>query len=130
MAYPALRPDVAKAVDGFRDAISPDALEETAWEWMRKSRRIGLLHGDLFGRGSGEGHAEPVESYIYRGPDWTITGANGQQQLVKAGDWLLGLVYDAETWPLVKAGLIDGLSPQGSARRRRPSPAFLAQLQR
>lgn len=119
VAYPANRPDVGRAADGFRDFAGPDVLEDAAWSFMRKGAAIGLHHAD-----GTEGHGQVVESYVYRGPDWPQP--NGY--VVKAGDWLLGVVWDAETWPLVKSGHIQGFSPQGAARRRTPSAEALAQL--
>lgn len=87
LGYPAMRLDKAVAQDGHIDFVSAEALEETAWNWMRKERTIGLFHTDGL-----EGHAEVVESYIARG-DWQIGDT-----VVKAGSWLLGTVWDAHGW--------------------------------
>lgn len=124
VAYPANKPDVVVAADGHRDFASPDALEKTAWEWMSKHRDVNLFH-----RADTSGHATVVESYIYRGPDWRITSpVDGQAYVVKAGDWLLGTIWDEPGWELVKRGLVNGWSPEGGARRRNPAPEALARL--
>lgn len=123
LSYPANKVDVAVAKDGFRDFAPPSVLEECAWRYMTKSRELGLYHED-----GTEGHGTVVESYIYRGPDWTVAAPDGSQQVIKAGDWLLGVIWDEETWPLVKTGLINGFSPTGRAARRSPDPATLASV--
>jgi hypothetical protein len=124
VAYPAMKPDVTVAADGHRDFVSPDALEKTAWEWMAKHRDVNLFH-----REDTSGHATVVESYIYRGPDWRISSpVDGQTYVVKAGDWLIGTIWDEPGWELVKRGLVNGWSPEGGARRRTPAPEALARL--
>jgi len=115
LAWPALKPDVAKAEDGRRDYVRPDVVERTAWAWMAKSRTVGLYHQD-----GTEGHGTVVESYVYRGPDWQVN----DDTLIKAGDWLVGTVWDDQAWTLVKAGLINGMSPQGRARRAPADPSL------
>jgi hypothetical protein len=120
LAYPAMRLDAGVAADGHIDFVSPEALEQTAWNWMSKQRTISLFHTQ---GSSTDGHATAVESYIYRGPDWQVADA-----VVKAGDWLLGTVWDDEGWQLVKAGLVNGWSPEGGAKRARPTAERLAQL--
>lgn len=124
LAYPAMRPDVSVARDGYRDFVSSDALEKTAWEWMAKHRDINLFH-----QGDTSGHATVVESYIWRGPDWTVQSpVDGSECTIKSGDWLLGTVWDEHGWGLVKSGLINGWSPEGGAKRAVPSAERLAQL--
>jgi Putative phage serine protease XkdF len=122
VAYPAMKADVAVAADGHIDFVSPEVLEKTAWAWMTEHRNIGLFH-----KAGTEGHATVVESYIYRGPDWHNEIA-GETHVIKAGDWMLGTVWDEYGWQLVKAGLVNGWSPQGGARRINPSADRLAQL--
>jgi hypothetical protein len=108
-----LEPDKRKAADGHRAVIKPEVLEETAWNFMR-NRKVGLYHQD-----GTEGHGEVVESYIYRGPDWEMVDATGAKQLIRAGYWLVGNVWDKAAWGLIKRGLLNGLSPQGSAMFKR-----------
>lgn len=124
VAYPAMKTDVSRAADGHRDFVSPEALEKTAWEWMDKRRAINLFHksGDQF-----DGHGTVVESYIYRGPDWTVDSpVDGKPYVIKAGDWLMGCQWSDYAWALVKAGLVNGWSPEGSATRTIPTPERLA----
>jgi hypothetical protein len=124
LAYPALRPDVGKASDGYRDFVTPEVLEQAAWEWMAKHREINIHHQD-----GTTGHATVVESYIYRGPDWVVQSPVDKSQVsIRNGDWLLGVIWDDLTWPWVKAGVIRGWSPEGTAKRRRPAPETLAAL--
>lgn len=123
VSYPANKPDVEKARDGYRDFAGLDAVEECAWNYMLKSRNVGAWHED-----GTDGCGEVVESYIYRGPDWEVAAADGSTQVVKAGDWLLGVRWDVPTWDRIKAGEIGGVSPQGRALRRVPDEDALAGL--
>lgn len=125
VAYPANKPDAGVAADGFRDFAGPQAVEDAAWTYMLKSRSVGLWHQQGT---DGSGHI--VESYVYRGPDWHLTAADGTTQVIKAGDWLLGIQWTPETWELVKSGRIRGVSMQGSATRRKPTPEALAGLRK
>lgn len=118
LAYPANRPDKGTAADGFRDFVSERVLEDSAWSYLRKGAAVGLRHDD-----GTEGHGTVVESYIWRGPDWHLGDT-----VIKAGDWLVGVVWDEDTWPLIKSGRLNGFSPQGSASRRVPSIESLAKL--
>jgi hypothetical protein len=72
---------------------------------------VGLFHGPE----QTIGHFDVTESYIYRGPDWDL----GDGLVVKSGDWLVGGVCDEIAWDLYKSGHITGMSPQGSAKRRK-----------
>lgn len=124
LAYPAMKPDVSRAADGRRDFVSPEVLEDTAWSWLTKYRNVNLFHRD-----GTEGHFTPTESYIYRGPDWEVPSpVDAKAYVIKAGDWLLGGVWDDMGWAFVKAGLVNGWSPEGTARRSRPTAERLAQL--
>lgn len=114
MGYPANKADVGVALDGHKDFARPEAIEKCAWEFMANPN-IGLWHED-----GTDGSGKCVESYIYRGPDWTIKAANDSECVIKAGDWLLGIQWSEETWPLVLEGKIGGGSMQGTARRRTP----------
>ncbi len=116
LAWPALKPDVAKAADGRRDYARPEVVERTAHAWMAKSRSVGLFHQD---GDATVGHGTVVESYVYRGPDWQVADT-----LIKAGDWLIGTIWSEPAWALVKRGLINGMSPQGTARRAPADPSL------
>jgi len=124
LAYPAMRPDVSRAADGHIDFASPDVLEKTAWDYMAKYREINLFHKD-----GTSGHATPVESYIYRGPDWVQESpVDGRKYVIKSGDWMLGTIWDDAGWDLVKRGLVNGWSPEGACERTVPTQERLAQL--
>lgn len=105
-------PRIATGADGSRDYFTPDELEKAAWEFNKSSRSIGIHHVD-----GTEGHADVVESYIWRGPDWDL----GDGVVVKSGDWLIGSVLDEPTWERYEKGEFTGFSPQGTAKRRRPT---------
>ena len=107
VAYAPDQPDYTVAQDGFRDKISPQELEKTAWNFMAHPE-VGLGHEP-----GTEGAGKVVESYIYRGPDWTIN-----DHTIKAGTWLVGIVWSPEAWEKVQTGEINGLSPQGKAKRK------------
>jgi hypothetical protein len=119
VAYPADRADVAVAADGHRDFASKAALEDAAWNYLRKGGGIGLDHAD-----GTDDAGERVESYLWPGDDW----ASPSGYVVKAGDWMLGIIWTPEAWELVKAGKIGGVSMQGSATRRKPTAEAIAAL--
>ena len=124
LAYPAMKPDTAKAADGHIDFVSEEVLEKTAHEWLHKHRDVNLFHADQT-----SGHFTPAESYIWRAPDWQISSpVDGQPYVIKSGDWILGGYWDEDGWELVKAGLVNGWSPEGTARRSTPTAERLAQL--
>lgn len=104
-------PNIKRGADGGRDFFSKEELEKAAWGYLQNGPEAGLFHLD-----GTEGAGTVVESYIYRGPDWDL----GNGVIVKAGDWLVGAILDEHAWQLYKAGRINGLSPQGSARRITP----------
>jgi hypothetical protein len=123
VAYPAYKFDVAVAADGHMDVASEDVVERACWNFMRKGARLGLWHE--------AGHSdagEVVENYIYRGEPWLIKAADGTDQTIMPGDWLVGIVCSEYTWALHKSDAIGGVSPQGGARRRLPSEATLARV--
>jgi hypothetical protein len=118
VAYPANKPDVGKARDGHRDFAGEDDIEKAAHQYMLNSREVGLWHEN-----GTEGAGRVVESYIYRGPDWTIG-----DYVVKAGDWLLGVKWGDSAWAQILDNKIQGLSMQGTAKRKIPTPADIARL--
>lgn len=123
VAYPANKPDAHVAADGYRDFASAEAVENAAWAFLQKSPKIGLWHA----KGT-DGAGDVVESYVYRGPQWTLKAADGTTQVIDPGDWLVGIVWSPDTWDLVKTGRVNGVSMQGSATRRKPSREALASL--
>jgi hypothetical protein len=112
VAYQAGRdPLIKRGADGGRDFFTADELEKASRTFLKSgAMQIGIEHAD-----GTMGHADVVESYIYRGPLWQQPDGT----VVKSGDWLVGAVLDEPTWAQVKTGRITGWSPQGTAKRRR-----------
>jgi len=119
VAYPARRTTKAtdsKDVDAHKDYMTPEELEKAAWAYLRDrttvrasggSTGVGTMHED-----GTDGAGDVVESYIYRGPTWKVA-----DQVVEAGDWLLGVVWDEPTWARIQSGDLTGYSMQGYAAR-------------
>lgn len=106
---------IVKGADGSRDYFTAEELEKACWSMLQSGApEVGFFHAD-----GTVGHAQVVESYIYRGPDWTLTADDGSEVVVKAGDWLGGLLLDDVAWDIKKAGRVSGVSIQGRARRRK-----------
>lgn len=105
-------PLIRRGQDGGRDWFRPEELEKAAWNFLKNGPQAGMFHAD-----GTEGHAQIVESYIWRGPDWEV--ADGVT--VHKGDWLIGAVLDQPAWELYEQGLVTGWSPQGTAMRH-PAP--------
>jgi Putative phage serine protease XkdF len=124
LAYPCLRADQAVASDGHRDFASAQAVEDGAWNFLQKGGNVGLFHAN-----GTDNAGTCVESYIWRPDhDWIIKAANGTEQVIHTGDWLVGIVWTPKAWGLIKSGQVTGVSMQGSAIRRQPSPEALASL--
>lgn len=107
VAYPANR------ADGHGEFMSAAEVERIAWDYARNHRRVGFFHAD-----GTEGHADVVESSIYRGPDYVAKDINGGEQQIRTGDWLLGAILDTTTWDIVTSGQADGWSIDGMMKRR------------
>lgn len=120
VAYPAMKADVGRAKDGFRDFADADAVEKACWEFMEKGCKVGLWHE--------KGHEDcgkVLENSIYRGPDWEAAPGH----TVKSGDWIVGTRLSGYAWEMYEKGLIGGSSPQGPCERvLNPDPSLLAVL--
>ena len=123
LAYPHTKADKAVAADGHIDFAGRTAVERACWAFTSKSRSIGLQHQD-----GTEGHGEVVESAIHRGPDWVTKSDDGSEKVIQDGDWVMAVRWDEPTWSLIKSKRLNGLSPQGRAKRGTPTPESLAQL--
>lgn len=125
VAYPVAKADVGVAMDRHIDFASREVVAKAAWNWLTKGGRLGLWHEvstDDF---------ETVESALHHGPDWVVKAVDGTERVIVDGDWLIAVrAKTPEAWRMVKSGQIGGASPQGGARRRRPSPEALASLRR
>jgi Putative phage serine protease XkdF len=110
---------IQRGADGFRDYFTRRELEKACWSLLSSGApTVGLFHAD-----GTEGAAQIVESNIHRADPWLITAVDGTRVTVNPGDWLVGMICDDTAWSLYKRGLIAGVSPQGGAKRRRPSLA-------
>lgn len=108
-------PKIAKGLDGARDYFTEAELEKAAWSFMLNGQQHGMFHLD-----GTTGAARPVENFIYRNPvPWIVA----PDLVVRKGDWCQGLLLDDKAWALHKAGKVNGLSPQGIARRRKRTRA-------
>lgn len=126
VAYPSMRVDAGVAADGAQDFASPEAVEDAAWSYLRKGGGVGIGH-----RQGTDNAGTCVESYVFRGSDpWVLKAADGTTQTVYPGDWLIGIVWSPQAWELIKSGHLSGVSMQGTASRRKPSPEALAALRK
>jgi hypothetical protein len=100
--------------DFHGDVMRSEELEKSAWGFMDKAAadRVGLMH-----KAGTSGSGRVVESYIWRGPAWTMKDVSGQEQEVTPGSWMLGVVWEPEAWGAIKRGEINGYSLQGAARK-------------
>ena len=112
IAYTAgISQNLAKGLDGGRDAFSESELERACWSFMLTGQQHGMFHAD-----GTEGAARPVENYIYRNPvPWVVD----DDLIVRKGDWVLGALLEDKPWQLAQAGKANGWSMQGAAKRRR-----------
>jgi hypothetical protein len=115
VAYtPGRDPHITKGLDGTRDYFTADELEKAAWTFLKGGAQVGLFHSRDPAVASG--HFEVTETYIYRGPDWTVG-----DQVIKAGTWLIGGIADEVAWGIAQRGEAAGFSPDGVAKRRKPA---------
>lgn len=113
LAYQAgYSPQILTGQDGRIDYVSAAELEKAAHSFARNG-----MGGGAFHVAGTDAEFEPTESWIHRGPDWTVTAPDGSVTVVKAGDWLVGGYLSPAAWEMYKRGKITGLSPQGAGRR-------------
>lgn len=128
VAYPAFSPDVAMAMDLHRDFASDETVRKAAWGYLADHRQIGLC--------AYSAHVDPdmaagtvVESYLYPSPDpWVIKAADGSEQTIMQGDWLLGVQWTPDAFAAIERGAVDGFSFVGQTQRRKPDAESLARL--
>ena len=130
LIYPADKADVAKAIDGHRDFASKAVVRKAAHDFIRNHGRVGTFHTAYTGQGIEEGAADMVQNFIWPDevPDWAIKCVDGSEVIIKSGDWLGGFIWTPDWWELVKAGQLNGISPEGKVKRRKPSQAAVAAL--
>jgi hypothetical protein len=111
-----------RGADRKIDVASPDVLEKACWRFMDNGHQVGMWH-----ERSGGGRV--VENSLYRNPiPWVQKCPDGSEQVIKEGDWIVGMILDEDAWGMFKAGLIGGASPQGTAGRKDASPETLARM--
>ena len=106
--------------DAHGEYVDPDTLQKAVWDYVRQSseggRRLNLQHGDL-----GEitvGEWVEVMAWPYEHTIKVSTAGGEERELsMPAGTVYLGAVWDADAWPLVKAGKVGGWSLGGKAVR-------------
>jgi hypothetical protein len=102
-------------LDSHGDFTDEAQLEQAAWNFMRSvvakgEGGVGTDHAD-----GTDDAAQVVESYIYRGPDWTIDVGDDETVLVKSGDWMVGAIWTPDAWDRIEKGELTGWSIQGIA---------------
>lgn len=109
VAYPANR------VDGHGEFMSAVSVRKSARTFLGpEGLEVGLQHVD-----GTVGHGNVVDSFVWPdgAPDWVTVGVDGREQVIKSGDWLLGVEFDAQTWPAIRTGKYNGWSIQGMGAR-------------
>lgn len=111
-----------RGADGFIDIASPEVIEKACWRYMANGAGAGLMH-----KAGGEDAFKVVENYIYRNPiPWVLKAADGSEQTIREGDWVIGVICSKEVWTDVMSGKYGGGSLQGGAARIHPRAETLA----
>lgn len=121
-------------VDAHDDWISPKAIEETAHQWMEKSRIIGLNH-------TKKADATAVESWLVPYPsdgDYKAAMENRDHRaytiplgkdVAHSGSWVLGTKLSDSEWSKVQSGELNAYSIGGFGARREVSPKELPKVE-
>jgi hypothetical protein len=108
--------------DAHNDWTSPAEIEQTAHEYLKNSRVVGLQH-------LAKANAQVVESSIEQYPSREdyLKALNGEphkvsrrkfgSDVVHSGSWILGVELGEREWELYKAGKINAFSPGGTGRK-------------
>lgn len=108
VAYPSM------LMDGHGEFMRTESVRKAASSYIG-SRLVGFNHED-----GTEGHATVTDSMVW--PEefgvFKFVGSDGTEQEIHPGDWLMGALFDAETWPDIRKGKYTGWSIQGMAARR------------
>src|SRR6266545_5553045 len=106
-------------LDAHNEWVEASTLQKAVWDYVRSSantgRRINLQHEEG-ARTVGEWvevTAWPFDHEV----KITKAGEKPRQQTFPAGTVWMGIVWDADVWPLVKSGKLGGLSMGGRAVR-------------
>ena len=121
-------------IDSQDDWISPKAIEETAHDWLAKSRIIGFDHTE-------EANAYPVESSIIPYPsseDYQNAIQNKPHRAyrmpfgddaVHSGSWVLGTKLGDSEWDKVKSGELNAYSIGGYGKREPMSQSEMPKVE-
>jgi hypothetical protein len=113
-----------RGADGYRDIVSAETLQKACWRFMENGCPVNVGH-----QGGYAGATHIVENYTWPSPTpWVIKGANGSEQVVRQGDWLVAFKLDDADWEAYEKGLIGAASPEGDCRRIAPRPETLAAM--
>jgi uracil-DNA glycosylase len=116
-------------IDSHNDWICPAEIENTAHQYLKKSRVVGLQHTSV-------ANAQVVESWIEAYPsqsDYAKAQANEPHRafrkqfgndIVHSGAWILGTQLDDELWAAYQRGEINAFSIGGFGVRTPIDPAM------
>jgi hypothetical protein len=93
--------DPARRFVLLRVAEAGQGVEGRCWSLL-----AGVAQGRIPVARAGGASGVVVESYVHRGPEW-----KAGERVVKAGDWLLGIVWDEPDWPAVEEAASSGELP-------------------
>lgn len=93
------------------DIYSADAVKDTAWGWMEKGGKIGLMHQlDISEK------VAVLESYVALA-DFDVETSNGATYKIRKGVWVLRIkIYDDLLWKKAKDGTLGAFSVGGTAQ--------------
>ena len=115
-----------RGADGYLDLASPRVVEKACWNFMTNGAGAGLMH-----KAGGEDAFRVVENYVYRNPvPWILKAADGSEQVIEEGDWVIGVVCSKQVYEDYKAGKYGSGSIQGRAQRAPASSETIAQVRR
>jgi len=109
-----------KSLDAHKEYVSADELEKALWKYVQSGdRNIYLQHGQLKAIGMmpvGE-WVEIVHWPYETDAKFILPGQETITRKIPAGSVYMGVIWNEEAWPLVKAGKIRGFSFGGRARK-------------
>ena len=91
------------------DIMSSEDIEKAAHQWMEKSRKLHVMHGD-------RDAASVVESYIAP-TDMMLTGEDGMTHMIRKGSWVMTVRWSPNVWKRIEAGELTGYSIGGTGVR-------------
>lgn len=115
--------DTGAEEDAHDDWNPPSAIEQTAHEYLKNSRVIGLQH-------QGKANAQVVESWIEQYPtredylkamnleDHSVIRRPFGTDIIHSGSWILGVELGPEEWQEYLDGKLNAFSPGGFGIRK------------